>query len=244
MNEASANAHSLYSVVLMPAASAAGSLCRIAAQARPGLVFDVGQDQHEHENRDDDRVAEVGRVAGRDARPADRRDVDQAAVVTGEAVAAVREVHRGQHHGDRTGQHQRDQGQVQAAQPQRGQPDRRARHHGDQTRLEQDHRVGLGGGEQQPGGHPGADGQHRDLAQGDQADPADQHPEGQRDHRVHGHLGHGVDVVQAEQLRQAEQGEEQQHRDDAEADELGAAHWLARAPQGTRGLAEAEVRAH
>ncbi len=38
MNEASANAHSLYSVVLMPAASAAGSLCLIAAQARPGRV--------------------------------------------------------------------------------------------------------------------------------------------------------------------------------------------------------------
>ena len=39
MNEASANAHSLYSVVLMPAASAAASLCLIAAQARPGLVL-------------------------------------------------------------------------------------------------------------------------------------------------------------------------------------------------------------
>ena len=36
MNEASANAHILYTVVLIPAASAADSLCRIAAHARPG----------------------------------------------------------------------------------------------------------------------------------------------------------------------------------------------------------------
>ena len=35
MNDASANAHSLYSVVLTPAASAVTSLWRIAAQARP-----------------------------------------------------------------------------------------------------------------------------------------------------------------------------------------------------------------
>ena len=36
-NEASANAHSLKSVMLTPAASAAGSLSRIAAHARPGF---------------------------------------------------------------------------------------------------------------------------------------------------------------------------------------------------------------
>jgi hypothetical protein len=128
---------------------------------------------------------------------ADRRDVHLATVVAGEAVAAVREVHGGQHHGDRAGEHQRDQGQVQAAQPERGQADEHARRHRDQARLEQDQRVGLGGGEQQPGRHPGADREHRDLAQGNQADPADQHAEGQGDHRVHGHLGHRVDVVQA-----------------------------------------------
>ena len=38
MNEASANAHSLYSVVLTPAATALVSLWRMAAQARPGLL--------------------------------------------------------------------------------------------------------------------------------------------------------------------------------------------------------------
>ena len=38
MNDASANAHILYSVMLTPAASAAGSLSRIAAHARPGLL--------------------------------------------------------------------------------------------------------------------------------------------------------------------------------------------------------------
>ena len=243
MNEARAKAHSLYSVVLMPAASAAGSLCRIAAQARPGLVFVCARTSSEHQDRDDDRVAEVGRVAGRDAGPADRRDVDQAAVVAGEAVAAVREVQRGQHHGDRAREHERDQGQVQAAQPERGQPDEHARRHRDQARLEQDHRIGLGGGEQQAGGHPGADREHRDLAQGDQADPADQHAERERDHRVHGHLGHRVDVVQAQQLREAEQDEQQQDRDGGDPDQLRAGRSPAAGLAAGR-IAEAEVRSH
>ena len=38
MNDASANAHILYSVMFTPAASADGSLSRIDAQARPGFV--------------------------------------------------------------------------------------------------------------------------------------------------------------------------------------------------------------
>ena len=38
MNEASAKAQSLYSVVLMPAASAAGSLWRMTSHERPTLL--------------------------------------------------------------------------------------------------------------------------------------------------------------------------------------------------------------
>jgi hypothetical protein len=38
MNDASANAHILYTVMFTPAASAAGSLSRIDAHARPGLA--------------------------------------------------------------------------------------------------------------------------------------------------------------------------------------------------------------
>ena len=119
MNDASANAHSLYSVVLIPPASAADSLWRIAAQARPGRAADVDQHEQEHQHRDDHRVAEERGVGRGDARPADRRDVDRGAVVAGEAVAAVGEVDRRQHDGDRARQHQRDQRQVQAAHPQR-----------------------------------------------------------------------------------------------------------------------------
>ncbi len=81
-----------------PAASAAGSLSRIDAQARPGLPGDVEQGEHEHERADDDHVAVVRRVAdGHRGSPdgLEARQVDQGGA-PGEAVTAVREVDGGE----------------------------------------------------------------------------------------------------------------------------------------------------
>ena len=169
--------------------------------------------QQEHQRGDHHRVAEIGGVARRDAGTADGRDVHRGAVVAEEARAAVGEVRRGQHDRDRARQHQRDQGQVQPAQSQGREPDQRPRGHRDQASLQQYQGKGLRRGEQEPGGHPGADREHRGLAERDQADPADQHPEPERDHAVHRHLRHRVDVVQAQQQRQREQHEEQERGD-------------------------------
>ena len=58
----------------------------------------------------------------------------------GEAVAAVREVDRRQHDVDGAGRHQRDQGEVEAAKPQRRQPDQHADHAGDRAGREQQQR--------------------------------------------------------------------------------------------------------
>ena len=62
MKAASPNAQSLYRVMLTPAASAAGSLSRIAAHARPGFRH-LPQREQEHDRRDNHRVAEVRSVA-------------------------------------------------------------------------------------------------------------------------------------------------------------------------------------
>ena len=165
----------------MPAASAAGSLCLIAAQAPPGPGPQVPGHEQEHEDRDDHRVAEVGRVARRRSRaggsagcaprcrcsrvkpppPLGKFTVARTTVIAPASISVISARYRPRSRS--------------AGSPMSG-PD----HHRDQPRLEQDERVGLAAGEQQPGGHPGADRQHRDLAEGDQADPADQQPEPER----------------------------------------------------------------
>ena len=157
-------------------------------------------------------VAEERGLAGRDARAPERRDVDRAAVVAEEAVAAVGEVRRGQHDRDRAGEHQRDQRQVQAAEAQGRQSDQRSQHHRDQARAEQHERVRQRGREQDPRGDPRAEREHRRLAERDHADAPDQQPEAERDDRVDRHLGGRVDVVRAEQRRQGEQHEQEQDR--------------------------------
>ena len=84
--------------------------------------------------------------------------------VAEEAGAAVGEVGRGQHDGDRAGEHQRDEREVQAAEAQRRQPDQRAEHHRDHARQQQHDRERQRRREQQPRRDPGAERQHRDLA--------------------------------------------------------------------------------
>ena len=126
MNDASANAHILYSVMFTPAASAAGSLSRIDAHARPGFVGDVDEREQEHERGDDDDVPVEGGVADRHRGPADGRVARRERVGDGralESVAAVREVDDPQHDGHRTREHERDQCEVEAGEPQRREPD-------------------------------------------------------------------------------------------------------------------------
>ena len=169
--------------------------------------------EQEHQHGDDHRIAEVRGLALRDARAADRWDVDRAAVIAEEAVAAVGEVRGGQDDGDRAGEHQRDQREVQPAEPQGRQAHERAQHHGDQARRQQHERVRQRSREQDPRGHPRSDRQHRGLAERHHADPADQHAETEGDDRVDRHLSARVYVVGAQQGGQHQQDERQQYHD-------------------------------
>jgi hypothetical protein len=195
-----------------PAASAAGSLWRIAAQER---------DQEHHHGRDH-RVAEVGGVGLRDAGPAHLGVAEVVLHVAEETVAAVGEVGRGQHDGDRAGEHQRDQGEVEPAQPQRGQTDQRAQHHRDQPGQEQDDRERQAGREGQPRAHPRPQREHGHLPQRHHADPADQQPEPERHDREDRHLRDHVRPVGADLPRQHEQHQSEQHHDHDHADALAA----------------------
>ena len=112
-----------------PAASAAGSLSRIAAHARPGLRRDVDQRDEEHQRGDDHDVAVVRRVALGDRRAAapagGRRGRARSCGPVkppppfGKLIARQHDVHRAR-------RHQRDQREVQAGEPERRQPDQHA----------------------------------------------------------------------------------------------------------------------
>ena len=103
--------------------------------ARPGAHVDE-RDQ-EHDGGHDHHVAQVGGVAAGDGRPADVRVPAVGLQVAQEPMAAVREVRGPEHHRDGAGEHQRDQRQVEAAEPQGRQPDERAQDRRDQARQEQ-----------------------------------------------------------------------------------------------------------
>ena len=72
MNEASANAHSLYSVVLTPAATAVAWLWRMAAHARPALLRTCQSATRNIRRGHDHAVAVVGGVAVGQRRPGQR----------------------------------------------------------------------------------------------------------------------------------------------------------------------------
>ena len=116
------------------------------ADRRPGaarLAADVPQRQREHQHRDDDRVAEVGGVAARDVGPAHapalpnedsvwpRNPAPPLGKLVGSSATLIA-----------AGHHQRDQREVEPAQPQRRQPDQRAQHRRDQPGGQQHEREG------------------------------------------------------------------------------------------------------
>ncbi len=148
------------------------------------LRREVHGDQQEHERADDDRVAVVGGVAARDAGSADglqARQVDRRRVA-GEAVAAVREVDRRQDDVHGAGRHQRDQREVEAAQPQRRQPDQHAHDARDRAGHEQQERERHARRVRDPRRGPGADREQRDLPERDHPDAAVQRHEPCCDH--------------------------------------------------------------
>ncbi len=172
--------------MLTPAASAAGSLSRIAAQARPGLAAHVEQRDEEHQRGDDHDVAVVGGVALGDARPAHGLEPGEVgrARAPGEAAAAVREVDRDQHDVHCTGGHQRDQREVEPREADRRQPDEHAHAAGDRPGDEEQDGEGEVDGVVEAGRGPDPDHEQRHLPERDQPDAAVQHPEPECDHRV------------------------------------------------------------
>ena len=100
------------------------------------LGHEVDEREQEQERADDHRVSVVGGVAvPHEGRCTGTRlaEVDLP-LVAGESWTAIREVERREDDSDRARAHERDQRQVEAAEPQGGQPDQHADHTGDRRR--------------------------------------------------------------------------------------------------------------
>ena len=194
--------------MLTPAASAAGSLSRIAAQARPGLVATCDEREPEHERarrsrRSGSRRCRRWRSSGlRTLRARSRRHRPRAA---GEPAPAVRELDLVQDDRDRAGGHQRDQRQVEPAEPQRGQSDR-ARRSRAVIRPASRSRTGRAGDVAKASRAPTQVPTPRsaDLAERDHPDRPVEHPEpGGDDRRRSPTLVNVVDPVAAERWQEA-----------------------------------------
>jgi hypothetical protein len=201
-----------------PAATAAASLSRIAAQARR----DVDQRDQQHHRHHDDRVAVERGVRRGDVGPADRADRQRVGGDPGEAAAAVREVDHVQDDRRRARGHQSDEGQVEPLQAQHRQPDhyrdRGGHRPGDQQDERERDRRPVG----DPRRHPGADREQRDLTERDEADPPVEEPGAERDHRVDGDPGRNCQPVRARQRRHQDQRAGEQDGDHDGADERPA----------------------
>ncbi len=213
--------------MLTPAASAAGSLSRIDAQARPGLPATCSSASRNRIGAHDHRVAVERDVSDRPGRPAHRRRARRQRPgrrAAPEAAAAAGEVVHRQHDRRCAREHQRDQGEVQAGEPECRQADEHADRARDPAGGEQEQRKRQRRRIGEPRADPAADREQRHLAERDHPDAAVEDAEAERCDRVDGNARRSGDPVGAGDVRDAPQGEREQADDDDGADDRPTLH--------------------
>ncbi len=178
--------------------------------------------EQEQERADDDGVAVERDVSVRPRRaPHGRRARRQRTRrrPAGEAPAAVRKVGDREHHGRGAGEHQRDQRQVEAREPERRKADERADPARDRPSEEQQERKRQRRRVREPRADPAADGQQRHLAEGDHPDAAVEDAEAERHDRVDRDARRCRDPVGCGDRRHADERDDEHRGDDEGADD-------------------------